>query len=399
MPTATMTTIDPILKEVYAPRIENQIQDEVSALKRLESSSDGLVESPGGKYVDFPIRVSRNNGIGSRRENEALPLAGTQGYAQVKIDLKADYGLVRFTGHVIKMARTNPQAFANAADREMEGLKDDLVKNTNRVVHGDGTGLLATVTADGVNTVTVSNSQLLEVGMQVDILTRATGATIALDRTITAINTLTNVVTYSGADATATAADGIYRQGNWVGAIQREASGLGKIIAAGVLHGVDAATQPKWQGNVLANGGSPRALSESLMIQMCDNIRIASGAKPSVIFGSLGVRRSYFNLLTQQRRYTDTKTFAGGMQGLPFNYGTEIPFVEDVDAPVGRLRFVTEKEIVMLKNTDWEWADETGDILTRVAGFDAFEGMMRKFWELGTRQRNAHGEIQDITEG
>jgi hypothetical protein len=398
MATATMATIDPILKEVYAPRIEDQLQSEVSLLMRLESTTEGLVDSPGGKYVDFPIRTGRNSGVGSRLENEALPAAGTQSYAQVKVPLRADYGLVRFTGHVIKMARTNPQAFADAADREMEGLKEDLIKNTNRVVQGDGTGILAAVSADGAANITaVVSTQYLEVGQQIDILNRTTGAAVALDRTITAINGLN--VTYSGVDVATAATDGIYRQGNFTGAVQREATGLGKIISNGVLHGLDSAVQNKWQSSILANGGTTRALSEGLMIQMCDTVYTASGKKPSAIFTSLGVRRSYFNLLTQQRRYTETKTFAGGMQGLPFNYGSEIPVVADIDAPPSRMRFVCEKELAMLKNTDWEWADETGDILVRVANFDVYEGMMRKFWELATRQRNAHGEIQDITEG
>ena len=76
MATATLLTINPILKEVYAPRIENQIQDECVGLKRIEHTSEGL--DGGGKYVTFPVRVSRNSGVGARQENEATPIAGVQ---------------------------------------------------------------------------------------------------------------------------------------------------------------------------------------------------------------------------------------------------------------------------------------------------------------------------------
>lgn len=403
MSTATLTTVNAILKEVYGPRIEDQIQDEVVGLKRIESSAEGV--NSGGKYYTFPLRVSRNSGRGSRLENEQLPTAGVQGYTSVQIPLRYQYGAVKITGPVMKLAQTNTQAFANAADQEMEGLKDDLVKDTSRQFYGDGTGAMAAFSsANSGNTFVVDNVQYLGINDQIDIITAATGIAKATDRTITNIAAIaggnTGTVTYSGSAVTVAAGDSIYRQGDFIGGLQREITGISKIIAStGALFGVDPSTQPLWASQVLANSGTPRALSEGLMIQMCDNIRTASGKKPTVIFTSLGVRRAYFNLLTQQRRYTDTKVFAGGMQGLPFNYGTEIPMVEDVDATYKTMYFINEPSMKVLKNTDWEWIDEQGDILQKVAGYDVFVGEMRKFWELATSQRNAHGKIQDITEG
>ena len=64
---------------------------------------------------------------------------------------------------------------------------------------------IATVTAGGVNTVTVANDVItnLQVGMIVDILANDYATVRAADRTITAINYATKVLTYSGADASA----------------------------------------------------------------------------------------------------------------------------------------------------------------------------------------------------
>ena len=153
MSTATLTTINPILKEVYAPKVEEQLVQEVNALKRIEHSVDGL--DGGGKYVTFPIHVQRNSGIGARRENEALPVAGVQGWANVQIPLKYQYASMKLTAQVIKLARTNTQAFANAADNEATALKDDVVKDTNRIVYGDGTGAMAAFSSgDGANLIT-----------------------------------------------------------------------------------------------------------------------------------------------------------------------------------------------------------------------------------------------------
>src|SRR4051812_4661071 len=132
---ATLTTVDALMKEIYGPRVENQLQDETVALKRIERTSDGVVETVGGKYVDFPIRVSRNNGIGSRNELEALPTAGQQGYAEVHVGLKYSYGRVRFSSQVMTLAEKNYQSFASTMDNEMEYLKDDLAKDSNRQVY------------------------------------------------------------------------------------------------------------------------------------------------------------------------------------------------------------------------------------------------------------------------
>lgn len=64
--------------------------------------------------------------------------------------------------------------------------------------------LLATVTADGVNTVTVDNIRSLRNNAHVDIANKTTGAVLAANVTITGI-TSAGVVTYSGADVAAVA--------------------------------------------------------------------------------------------------------------------------------------------------------------------------------------------------
>lgn len=390
---ATMTTVDSLLKEVYGPRVESQEQDEVITIKRIERTSEGVTQRVGGKYVNFPIRTGRNNGISYRNESEQLAPAGRQKYAEVSVPLRYGYGRVRASGQLMDLAESDFQAFASGLDGEMDGLKDDIVKDSNRIAHGDGVGLLASL-ADTATSAThiVDNAQYLEIDERVDVLVRSTGATVSLALTI--LDIVGNTVTFSGS-FTAALTHGLYRQGNY----GREPSGFGVIVDNTLaLHGLNPATQRKWAAYIDANAGVNRALSESLMIKVCDGIRVASGKRPTVIFGSLGVRRSYFNLLTQQRRYTDTKEFAGGFQGLPFNYGSEIPMVEDVDGPPNRLRFINEPSIKLYRLKPWAWQDKDGSIFKWVTDFDAWEAMMKQYWEIGTSQRNSHGELRDITE-
>ena len=395
---ATLTTVSALTKEIYEGQIVSQLQDEAVGYKRIESSSRGVSSDVGGKYVTFPIRVQRNAGIGYRNELEALPTAGQQGYASVRIALSYGYGRVSLSGQTIRLVESNPAAFANAMREEMDGLKNDVAKDVSRIFYGDKRGVLATVTADGSNTVTVADAQYLEVGQQIDILD-STGATPKVsNRQITAITPGTYpaaTITYSGADGTAVSTDIIVRTGNY----GREANGLASIVSdTGALFNVDPATQPKWAAVNNNNSGSNRALSEGLMINVTDTVRV-NGGKTSLILTSLGVRRAYFNLLTQQRRYVNTQQFAGGLTGLAFNNGREIPVVEDVDAPKNKMWFLEEDSFKIYREAPWSFMDEDNAIWKYVNGYDQYEAVLYQYWELGINSRNKQGVLKDITEG
>ena len=397
---ASLSTVAAILKEVYEPQVREQLENRTVALKRIERSGDGIETNVGGKYVTFPIHTTRNSGIGARNEMELLPTPGQQGYAAGRVNLKFQYGGIQVTGQMIELADKNYQAFANALDQETKGLKNDLGKDLNRQVYGTGTGALATVTADGANTVTVADAMYIQRGMQIDIvdgttLGNATPTVKASNRQVTSINLSTGVVTYSGADATAVAGDVITRTGN----ANREWTGLGAIIkSTGALYNLDPAVEPTWAAQV-DTAGANRAVSEGMMISMADQI-MAAGGSVTAIFANLGVRRAYWNLLSQQRQYVNTQEFTGGFKGLAFTTDQgEIPFVSDTDAPKNAMLFVNEKELTLYREAEWEWMDRDGNMFSRVYGYDAYEARMYQYSEIGCHRRNSFGLIDKLTEG
>lgn len=397
---ATLATVAAILKEVYEPQVREQMENKTVALKRIERSSDGIETNVGGKYVTFPIHTRRNSGIGARNEMEALPTPGQQGYAAGRVSLKYLYGGIQVTGQMVELADKNFQAFTNSLDGEVKGLKNDLAKDTNRQVYGNGTGTLGTVTADGANTVTLADAMYVQLGMQIDIvdgttLGAATPTVKASNRQVTSVDLSTGIVTYSGADATAVAGDVLTRTGN----ANREWNGFGSIIKnTGTLYNIDPTVEPLWKAQVDTSGGN-RAVSEGLMINMADTIRTAGG-KVTAIFANLGVRRAYWNLLSQQRQFVNTKEFAGGFTGLSFTTDEgEIPFVSDTDAPKNLMYFVNEDELTYYREKDWEWMDRDGSMFSRVYGYDAYEARMYQYSEIGCHRRNSQGVIDKLTEG
>jgi hypothetical protein len=395
----TMTVVDAVLKEVYEARIRDQLNNEAITLRRIEKTSEGVSHDVGGKYVAFPIRTRRNHGVGARNENEALPDPRSQKYAAARINLAYLYGALSLTGQTMELADNNEQAFVSVMDAEIEGLKQTLVKDTNRQMYGSSDGALAVATAgDGANSFPVASVQYLEVGMVIDVWDPTFVTPRIQNRNITAIAGLT--VTYDGADGTISASDIVTRTASQ----QREKIGFKQIIAAsGSLYNVNPASEPVWASTVDSNGGVGRSLSEGLMIKLVDNIRTAGGGVPTVIFTSLGVRRAYFQLLSQQRRYNDTTEFAGGFKGLKFETDAgNIPMISDYDAPPGKAWFVNEKQIKLYEEKDWSFMNRDGSNWQRViqstGNYDAYMAMLYKYCQVGTHQRNSHGLLTDLNE-
>ena len=400
---ATLTTASVLLKEIYEKQMQEQLLNDTVALRRVEHSSEGVVSEVGGKYVTFPLHTRRNAGIGARNEMEALPTPGQQGYAAARVGLRYLYGAARLSGQSIRLANTNYQAFASVLDQEMTGLKNDLQKDLNRQVYGDGSGAVATcgTATTSTNTFKAATVMYAQLGMQIDIvdgttLTNASPTIKASNRQITAIDLSTNTITFDGATVSSAVGDIVTRTGN----VNREWSGFGQIVKnSGTFQNVDPTVEPTWKAVIDSNSGTNRPLSEGLMTLMADNIR-AGGGNVTAIFSNLGVRRAYANLLTAQRRFVNTSNFEGGFSGLAFTTDKgDIPFVVDIDAPLNRAYFINEKEITLYRDADWQFMDMDGSKWTKVVGYDAYDATMFQYSQIGTHKRNTHGLLTDITEG
>jgi hypothetical protein len=403
---ATLATIESYLKEVYQGRIREQLNDEIVALKRITRSGAGVTNEVGGKYVTFPIHTRRNSGIGSRFENEALPVPGQQGHAAARVGLKYAYGGVQLTGQAISLSDTDAKAFAKALDNEVEGLKNDLLKDMNRQIYGSGNGAIGVAT--GANTgavVPVADARLFQIGMVVDTQTGTTIDNTGLVVASVSLASGANTVTFTTTPGTAlAAADIIVRRGSGIAAGgTKELTGLAAIVSdTGTLYNIDPTTEPEWRASVNANGGTPRALSEALMIRMTDDIR-TKGGSTSLILQSLGVRRAYFNLLSQLRQTVNTQEFTGGFSGLAFTTDKgEIPVVADTDAPLSTQWFINEDALTYYRDEDWHFLDKDGSMWKQVrdsnGDYDAYYARMVQYHELGTDRRNSHGVIRDIIE-
>lgn len=397
---ATLATIEPYLKEVYTGKIRRQLNEEIVTLKRVTRSGNGVSKETNGKYVTFPIHTRRNSGLGSRNEMDPLPIPGQQGYAAARLALKSAYAGLQITGQAIDQADSDPKAFARSMDEEIERLKVDTKKDMNRQIYGNGSGAISTITGAATgNVVPVEDARLFWVGAQVDIVTLPSTVAIA-GRTISGVSVANNTITVSGAAPTTTSGQVVTRSGSF----GKEITGFASIVDdSSVVYNINPSTEPEWTSEIDANGGTPRALSEQIMVQMADRIRVRGG-KTTVIFQSLGVRRAYWNLLSQLRTIVNEQEFKGGFKGLAFTTdGGEIPVVADVDAPLGKQWFMNEDALTFYRDEDWHWLDRDGSMFKQVRDtdgvYDAWYAHLVERHELGTDRRNTHGLISNIIEG
>lgn len=86
-------------------------------------------------------------------------------------------------------------------------------------------------------------------------------------------------------------------------------SGSGSVIgldsalaASGTYAGLSKATYSEWGGNVLANGGSARALTKSLLDELEQTIYDACGEAPDIIVTTSAIARKYESLFDSMTR-------------------------------------------------------------------------------------------------
>lgn len=434
-----LTIANTILKNVYGD-INDQINNATPALDGIKSSARNITQV-GGKGITFVAHTGRNTGLGARGEDELLPDAGQQQYQTGTAGLKSFYGTVRLTGQVMAQASSNYQTFADVTSEEIERIRDDIAKDQNRQVFGDGTGIIASVSAKSGDaasyttstTLVVDDAKYVQLGMRVDLVVskftpagaaNPTTGTASLQQgayispvagqayaTVTNVNKSTRVVTLDKTitltSTQVTAGVSIVRSNTTSSAVlnnyNKEWLGFGALIDdTSVLHGIDPASVPAWKSVVkdISTGTAPNKtmvqVTESDMISVVTSIA-AEGDKPDQIWCDHATWNGYWKTLQDRRRFVNKVDLDGGNRGLGFvtEFG-DLPLKADFDAPANKMFFVNSKKVNLNTSRGWEWIDEDGSKWKQVPFKDAFVAYLRNYSELSTYRRNTHGLLKGI---
>jgi len=388
---ATFTTLDSILKNQYIGPLREQVNMDVVLLDLLDKDEESVV----GKNFTIPMHIGGNEGFASVAEGGTLPTAGSQQYKEAIVPQRYIYSTIEITGPTIKATKSDAGAFIRAVDSEMKGAAKDFKRQMNRMFWGDGTGILSVCgTTSNATTVVAASTKYIRPGMAIDVLVSADGTTStgAVGRTVVSVTSATAFV-ISGTAITTDNTFAVYLHGSR----NIEVMGLQGICSAtSTIQGLAPATYSWWKANILANGGTARAITEGLMQTAMDTTETNSDGTVKAILTSFGVRRAYQALLTTTRRYENTMDLKGGKKALDYN---GLPLIADKDAPTGKMFFLDTDYLKIYQLSDIDWMQEDGAILSRVAGKDAYGATLYRYLELGCSSRNAQTVLSDITEG
>jgi hypothetical protein len=424
---AVVSTIGDILKDYYMGPVNEQLNNEVLLLSRLESRSEDLV----GKRAYVPLHTGRTAGIGARGELATLPAAGAQAYNKAVYDLKYLYGRIQVSGPSMAKSKSDAGAFLNILKGELDGVRNDLRKDLARQIYGDGTGIIVGVAAiatavTGAQIVTLDSAEPLRkgqfyVGMLVDVLndsgTMATGgaalpiasinlATPSITLTTTGLeasnaNEASFSITRAGALSDATYPSDANRLSNEIDGIQRIVSTSTSNSLGGIS--VTSSSNTFWDNKRLVRGtdwsdSDPDVASNQTgvsldLVQKAMNLVRIEGANPSVILTTLGIQRDFYSLLQDQVRYTEPTQFRAGFSVLEY---AGMPLVADIDAPYGNMYILDESTLKVFSDQDFHFLDGDGNTLRQVPDKDAYEAVMVRYMNLGATKRSNQMVISGI---
>lgn len=390
------------LKEFYLPTIKDQLVNKNEYLMQIERNSEDVE----GLEAVLSLHVSRNQGIGARKELEDLPAPGNQGYVKARVNLKYNYGQIQVSGPVMRATKSDRGSWLRALESETKGIVNDLKQDEERQLLGTSDGVIAATAVTTASTTvetSATRTQLrqLKAGMAIDIGTVASPSTIASNRTISSVDLSTGQVVISGAAVTTTTAHRIFRTGSGGdGADQRELTGLQTIVdSTGTLFSVDPSTYPSWAS--YKKDASGAALSDALVEELIDEVDINSPlGVPDWAITDHRQARAYSATLTGQRRFTSGETLKGGFTGIEIGTGSGSLVLSTLrDCPVQTLFAVNRSALKLHTASDWEFMEEDGNVLQRIVtgnGKDGYGATLFNYSEQTTEYRNAHGKIVNL---
>ena len=417
MASTSTTTLDAALKEYYLPPAREQLNNENMMLAQIERTSRHVE----GRRAVLSLHTSRNTGIGARDEGDALPTAGSQGYAEERVSLTHNYLRIKVSGQAMKATVSDAGSFVRALSSEMTQGVNDLRRDINRQIFNDGNSAVAQCASVSTATVTLATDTTPEqmnqitIGAQFDIGTVTSHDAKGSELTVSSVDKAAKTVTFSSnptssisgshflyrvhakRDADGSAADAADNAGT------KELIGLQKIIgAAGTsLHNIDSSTHLTWHSTINSNSGTNRAATDTLFEKVIDDIDTEAGKSPNLCVTTKGVRRNYAAQLKSMKRFNDgaSLTLKGGFKALTIDCGdVSLPLVADRDCPINKAFLINTNHITQHEMSDWEWADYDGAVLRNTSGYDQWEAFMFKYHQLCTDQRNTHGLISDLSE-
>ncbi len=380
----TTQNADGVLKSYYLDAVARQLDLSANPLlAAIERTSSDVW----GKDVKKAVVYGVHGGIAAGSEDGPLPTATDGGYAQLTATLKNLYGKIEISDKALRASQSNEGAFVNLLETELTGLVRSASFNLGRMLFGDGSAKLATVSKAEDGVYTADSVRNLAVGQGIDVVS-STGSTLAYGRTVTSVDRTNKTFTLSGTELTIDGSS-IYAQSSR----GLELTGLGAIFSTtGTLYGLDRATNGWLVPHIVSTVGT---LTESAIQKAIDMVEANSGGHINFIVCSWGVRRALVNLLSEKCALQPME-LAGGFKALSYN---GIPVVADRFCPEGTMYLLNTDDFRLHQLCDWQWLEgDNGRVLRQIDSKACYAATLVKYAELMCYRPCGQAMLSGITE-
>ena len=390
----TLSTADKALKSVYLGVLTNQFNLNTNPFfAKIKQSSTYVT----GKEVLKTAPYGINGGIGAGTEDGALPTAAGNNYVQLKQTLKNLYGTIEISDKAIRASQNNAGAFVNLLNAEMEGLIKASTFNFSRMLMGDGTGFLSTISTATGNYATVDNVANIMEGMIVDIY-NADLDEIQTDYRGTRIVSIDRANKQVLFDKTVGNIEDVNDGGCKLvvqNSLNSEIFGLKGIFDTVMYHNIYGLNREQHHWLTPYIERTVGAISDAKIQTAIDYVEDYFGSDIDFITCSSDVKRAYQTYLASISRNIDIMNLNGGYRAISY---AGVPLLSDRFMESGTMYLLNSKNFTLHQLCDWEWLeDEDGSILKQKPGYPCYSATLVKYAELMCEKPCGQAKLAGIT--
>lgn len=379
----TLSEAENALKNIYLGTMSNLLNTTANPLlAKIEQTQADVY----GNEIRTAVRWGINGGVGAGDEDGDLPVASGNKYLQFTSTLKNLYGQISISDKAIRAGREGIGAFTDLLNAEITGLMEASKFNLARMLYGDGTGFLTSITAvtDGVLTVQDTNN-LIE-GMLVDVYSTSAGVDKVAAK-IVSIDRTDKKVTLSVAPTVTVGY--LYNQGSK----NKEITGIKSIFATGGnLYGVPRSSIASLLPYTKSSTGT---LDDVKIQEVIDRVENFANCTVDFIAMSQIAKYSYLDFLSSYKRNVDYMTTDTGFKAISFG-GVPMVFERFVDS--GTVYVMDTSTLKLHQLCDWRFLEtENGNILRQAQDKPVYTATLVKYCDLICAKPNGLARLTGVT--
>ena len=386
----TLETADNALKSVYLGVIGNQLNVGANPLlTKIKQTTNNVYGNEVRKMTSYGV----TGGVSAGSETGKLPTTKATGRQQFVLTLKNLYGSIEISDKAIRCSQNSAGAFVNLLNDEMDNLIKSSTFNLGRMLYGDGSGVLSTITSN-----TVIDDDYLPVDKPRNFIQNLacrfvdpTGKTYTNEDIfhishVDRANSRVSYTRYVEKDYKN------YKIATENG-LNNEITGLGRIFDTEqkTLYGLSKSLH-KWLSPYTKNDVGE--INETAIQTAIDEIEEESGSDVDFIACSAKVRRAYQEAISSYKKNIDVMNLQGGFKAISYN---GIPVVTDRFVDDDTMYILSTKDFELCQLCDWQWLEgNDGRIIKQKEGYPVYSATLVKYAELLCNRPNAQAKLSGI---